>query len=658
MGILPSVFDRPAAAVLREHGVELCDSPNPRGWVSFKECPACGSTNRQCGIKEEPGVTRARVVQFKCFNTGKSALGPDPSYTDLLRHLGALPPSGVARQRVGPTDRSKPPAQRSPDARTRSTALASPPHGDPPRPLAGEWHRRLEYRFWSTPAAPTYWRGRGLDDETLKHFRLGLTRPKEGTQSHDATVYPLIGGDGTPLQRFGYYAVPGLTAGARDSAWFPGPVSTYWALPRADAEGRLRRTVLVVEGMKDAWAVWQHLRGTALGNLVAVVTSTHGTSVPPEWETRDFWEGFEAVYVGTDADGAGDAFAVKIAACVGASRPGVSVQRVRVPADLARSTTPGTPAKDWTDFFLSGKTVADLAQLLAAGNAMGETLAPVAEGARTNQIGRMAYRPVDITASFVNGALYYPIDTLVRREDRRRDPETGEESVTVGEAIETVVIRSSDRTLHRAEQMPAPRGVPDGRRVWRLKPDGTMILQPPRQNRYATWSWESIEAWQHGQVKARPTRVLLADLEAHFRRSVWLPYDEDYTLLALTTVVTYVQAVFDAVPLILINGPAGTGKTTVGRAMALVAYNASIVGAVSAAAVARHIDETRGFVALDDLESIGAKGRAQDAAFGELVQALKLSYNKETATKTWVDAKTMRVETLQFFGVKVISSCP
>jgi hypothetical protein len=76
--------------------------------------------------------------------------------------------------------------------------------------------------------------------------------------------------------------------------------------------------------------------------------------------------------------------------------------------------------------------------------------------------------------------------------------------------------------------------------------------------------------------------------------------------------------------------------------MAQVAYNASVVGAVSAAAVARHIDETRGFVALDDLESIGAKGakgRGADGSFGELVQALKLSYNRDTATKTWVDAR-------------------
>jgi hypothetical protein len=26
----------------------------------------------------------------------------------------------------------------------------------------------------------------------------------------------------------------------------------------------------------------------------------------------------------------------------------------------------------------------------------------------------MAYRPVDVTAAFVHGALYYPIDTLIR----------------------------------------------------------------------------------------------------------------------------------------------------------------------------------------------------------------------------------------------------
>src|SRR5207237_566662 len=42
--------------------------------------------------------------------------------------------------------------------------------------------------------------------------------------------------------------------------------------------------------------------------------------------------------------------------------------------------------------------------------------------------------------------------------------------------------------------------------------------------------------------------------------------------------------------------------------------------------------------------------------FSELAQALKLSYNQETATKLWTDVKTMRTERLNFFGVKLINN--
>ena len=42
--------------------------------------------------------------------------------------------------------------------------------------------------------------------------------------------------------------------------------------------------------------------------------------------------------------------------------------------------------------------------------------------------------------------------------------------------------------------------------------------------------------------------------------------------------------------------------------------------------------------------------------FGELVQALKLSYNKATAVKLWTDIKSMRTQLLDFYGVKMINN--
>ena len=68
------------------------------------------------------------------------------------------------------------------------------------------------------------------------------------------------------------------------------------------------------------------------------------------------------------------------------------------------------------------------------------------------------------------------------------------------------------------------------------------------------------------------------------------------------------------------------------------------------------IDETKGFVVFDDLESIGRRKR-EASHFTELVQALKLSYNRETSSKTWTDvSRGMSVKRLNFYGVKMINN--
>jgi hypothetical protein len=171
-------------------------------------------------------------------------------------------------------------------------------------------------------------------------------------------------------------------------------------------------------------------------------------------------------------------------------------------------------------------------------------------------------------------------------------------------------------------------------------------------NKYGTWSWPSVSAYLEGGSRARPLGEILRDVLAHLRSSVWLPYEEDYAILALTVPVTYAQRILDSVPLIFLNGPAGSGKSEMGRAMARVCANAYVCGRSSSASIARFIDESQGFVVLDDLEVIGEKG----GDFTELVQALKLSYNKTTAVKLWTDVKTMRTQLLDFYGVKMINN--
>jgi SpoVK/Ycf46/Vps4 family AAA+-type ATPase len=109
---------------------------------------------------------------------------------------------------------------------------------------------------------------------------------------------------------------------------------------------------------------------------------------------------------------------------------------------------------------------------------------------------------------------------------------------------------------------------------------------------------------------------ILDDVKDFLEKSIWLPYSYDYDLLTLLVPVTFAQAIFQAVPMALVVGPAGSGKNALGKAMCRICANAVSVGQISVAAVARLIHETKGFIVLDDLESIGKRSRSDSAQFG------------------------------------------
>jgi hypothetical protein len=263
-----------------------------------------------------------------------------------------------------------------------------------------------------------------------------------------------------------------------------------------------------------------------------------------------------------------------------------------------------------------------------------------------------SYDPVDINYSYHGGHLYYPLQTLVRGREIQRLPDSRDETI-VTERLQTVVV-CSDRTIKTAKLAPAPPGTPMDDRVWRL---GDLVLTArPRASSYASWRWQSIRAYLDGTVTLRPLDVIVRDLLRALKSAFYLPRPEDYIILAACIPVTFVQAVFESVPLLLLCGPAGTGKSSLGNFMARLCCNGTTIGMVSPASIARQIDESRGFVALDDLERIGRRKGRDSAQFTELVQGLKLSYNQKTAIKLWTDVTKMRTQRLNFYGVKLISN--
>jgi hypothetical protein len=505
--------------------------------------------------------------------------------------------------------------------------------GESARRLNNEFNAKLRKRLHDNKRAIQYLTNRGLTIDTIDHFSLGLSLPysskKRGREQSDALVYPLRSRDGRFYNKYGYCNIPDVTLNPPESRfWISGDARTYYADSAAG-----KKLVFVCQSALDLWRHWQSFQGASFRADFLLISSTSDSVFPEEWKEQSFWAGWETIFLGHDNDPAGEQLTHQLAELIGRDS-----RRVRVPTSFGRN---------WTEFWQGGADISEFTSLVRDAPVLSLKVQSYEED--TQGYGRFAYKPVNINGAFHNGHLYYAVQILNRSKEVILG-NTGS-SVTVDvEKLETVVVRS-DRTIHSAVSAAAPKGTRENDRVMRLT-DGTLIDKEPRPNKYGTWSWPSIQAYLDGKAKGRKLGEILRDVAAYLKASVWLPHEEDYSLLTLIVPVTFAQAVFDSVPLVLVNGPAGSGKSELGRAMARVCSNAYVCGQSSAAAIARFINESRGFVVLDDMEGIGGRG----GQFSELVQALKLSYNKATAVKLWTDVKTMRTQLLDFYGVKMINN--
>lgn len=640
------VYDMAVADVLRGMGIAFIDKAEGNGtiWHNFVTCPMCQKTQKtggKCGVSNHRGV--------RCFRLGDTE---QLSYKPFLELIGALQRSWTG-------------ISTSPAAAPMIVAVPGRPAG--PRSLNVMWLERFESNLWRTPAALEYLRRRGLTDDTIRRFRIGFDPAKSSKgPARDFIKFPVWTAAGTLVGEYPCYAVPGLTTGI-DVTDRPGwgafsPITYYDGEPVGE-----RRTVMVCEGMKDLWRVWQAIQGTELATDVVLMTSTHGTSVPKEWRVANFWSQFDTVYLAFDRDDAGDTMAGTVAKYV--READLIPRRLAPPPGILVGTSAKKAGKDWTDFFLAGHTVDELSALMQAA-------APVAVAAATEPLpvmptagiarakeGLQDWAPVEISGAYIDGKLYYAVSTLVGKQVTEAvAPQVGAEGAEgitqtyLALQRQTKVI-CSDRTEHSVQKMRAKKGTPDSDRVYFLQPAGIHVAGMPTINRFGRWRWSVIERWLQGSFPVRPLAEIVADVEAVFRKAFWLPHEEDYALLALTIPVTYALPIFQSVPLIFVNGPKGTGKSTIGHAMAEIAFNGMTIGKTTAAAVARHIHESRGLVALDDLEELASSRRATaDGQLGDLLQALKVSYNQATAKKIWVDTKTMETKELNFFGVKVLTN--
>jgi len=316
-------------------------------------------------------------------------------------------------------------------------------------------------------------RKRGLTLATIRHFRLGLYS-YEGTRSRvkDALSTPVLDANGVPLKRSLFSRLPGVTEGGSNPGakdWAVGSPGTYWVTP---AEGRTE--LFVCEGAKDGWWLWQALRSSPLLDRLCIITSTHGSGIPEAWTSPVFWQSWDKVYLGHDADEAGDALAHRVRELAGRD-----VYRVRVPKDYG---------KDWTDFFLGGQTAEDLATLLELATIFDVTIQTLPSPTLPHQAGTHAVIPVDVSRTYVNGHLYVPFRVLESQIEKVRGS-NGKTARRTVQRYRTLLLRSDGvactflppRSKGHAQAGPGPGA--ERRHLPQPRPDGRRRpgqLQPLR----------------------------------------------------------------------------------------------------------------------------------------------------------------------------------
>ena len=473
-----------------------------------------------------------------------------------------------------------------------------------------------------------------LSQCTIERFALGLKAPYRARGGDEvverALSFPVFGVDGARLARFAFLNLEGYTRNpAHPVGWGVGTPLSYWSTVASPT-----MPLVVVPDVRSLWLLDQLLERGDGGGLV-LVSPSHGSDMPLEWASPRFWADWPDVFVlddGVRGPSLGDAVA---------RAAGRAVGRVARPDGQA----------SWFEALRAGLSGPDLRARLVAAEPWG--VAAEREGVDEGDLGDFAFAPVHVANAFVDGNVYYPYLVEERTAEAESRRPGARETLVQGYAVR--VLRSDGRVL-RVGALPAPRGAPDDAKVVALS-DGTRISSEPAVSRFASWSFPSIQRYvrlrpSHPERLHRPLDLIAADVEAYLRDCVWLPRPDDFALLAAYVLATYVYQVFDAMPLLLVTGQKGSGKSEVAQALADLSCNGVVVGQASAAGLVRLMHETRGLLVIDDLERVGA---GAGAASSELHQMLKVGYKRSSGRKPVVD-RAGNVVTLDFYGPKALTN--
>ena len=454
----------------------------------------------------------------------------------------------------------------------------------------------------------------GIGPAMVERVGLGIKEAyvtAAGLEVSGVVTYPLEASGGR--RRYGYLALDGVTVNPdHPVAWSPGDA-------RSVTHGE-SGVLLVLSSPMAALQARSVIERSGIG--VSATASSQPDRLPAEWQKAAFWAPWDRIILGDDVPAS-----VKVAVARVAMRP------IEVAAGVALGPSRHEPADslldDWIEEMLSDARpfVIDAPASLLQGG-----------------VGDYAASAISLHGGVADGRMYYPFMI-----ERRRNGSGG----SLVCSYETLVVRS-DGAVVEARTLPAPPGTPSHQRVHCLT-DGTRIAAAPAASRNSTWSFASIQAFvacrgAGRDPASRPAAEVVADVRAYLASRVTLPEADDLWVAAAFVVLTHVFRLFPSIPLLLIEGPRGSGKSELASAISSLGFNAVTMGQGSAASLVRVAQECGGLVVLDDVEGLSAGS----AGFGELSQCLKVGYRASTARKP-VTLGSGRIETFEFYGPRVLT---
>lgn len=160
-----------------------------------------------------------------------------------------------------------------------------------------------------------------------------------------------------------------------------------------------------------------------------------------------------------------------------------------------------------------------------------------------------------------------------------------------------------------------------------------------------------ISTTAHTALSAQTT---LNILEAEFRKYIDLDASEDYFLLSLWTIGTYLHPLFVAYPYIFINGVKGCGKTKLLHLCKLISFHGLHAGSISSSVLFRIIDMYRPSIFIDEAEALANPKNA-----GELNSLLLNGYKKGTyalRSAQVADRVDFKVQDFELFCPKMLAN--